>query len=190
MAAPKPNQVEIWLFKGKAMFLKKVNGKVFGGIVSFKEADPTRPIVWLGQQSYTIYNASNKKSILFFDTLNGMLFKPKDMSTSEDSVDMVMQASQNVLLAGKESKNALGIEEAKSTLTPIILGLAVIMFLIFFVFVYLVIGKVPSSGSTAVTTISGLGGPSIVPQTNRQESHQGISTIQTTVNQSRYGVVK
>ncbi len=192
MAAPKPNMVEIWLFRGKNIYLKKTNGKVFGGIVSFKEADPTKPVVWLGQQSYAVMNMSNKKTVLFYDTLNGMLFKPKDMSNTEDSVDMVMQTSQNVLLAGKEAKQALGIEENKTTVFNFALALIVIMAVIFIVFLYLFYENPPArSGATTTagssTPTGGLipGGPSLVPTTSITKTiSQNTSTTTVALNRS------
>lgn len=172
MANIKTNNVEVWLFKGKDMYLKKVVGKVFGGIVSFKEADPTRPVVWLGQKSYTVTNMANKKTVLFYDTLNHMLFKPRDMANTEDSVDMVMQTSQNVLLAGKEAKQALGIEDTKSTVFNFALAIIVLLTILVMVFLYLFYTHtpaLPTAGASAASNLSNTGlvpgGPSIVPKT-------------------------
>lgn len=167
---PKPNKVEIWIFRGKHQFLKKSQGKVYGGIVSFKEADPTKPIVWLGQQSYIITNMANKNPVLFYDTLSGMLFRPKDMGNAEDSVDMVMQTSQNVLLAGRESKAALGIDEQRKSIFNFSLAVIILMTIMVMVFLYLFYTHVPTPGGTTNINTpsnngnSGTGG--LVPGTN------------------------
>lgn len=174
MANPQPNRVEVNLYRGKDIYLKTVQGKVFAHVVTFKEADPTKPVVWLGQKSYTTFNMKNKKTTLFYDTLTGMLFKPKDMGTGEDNVDMVMQTSQNVLLAGKEAQNALGIQETKSSVFNFALAMIIVMAVIFMVFLYLFYTNPPQQTGRpqAVTTVAsgGLlpGGPGIVPTTTIQ----------------------
>ena len=80
MAQVKPNFVDIWLFKGKNTYTGKTSGKVFGGILSFSQSDPTKPVVWLGQKSYTVMNLTNKKTTLLYDTLTHSLFRPSEMS--------------------------------------------------------------------------------------------------------------
>lgn len=170
MAVPKPNFVEIELFRGKSMKLKKTNGKVYGGIVNFKEADPSCPVIWLGQKSYCITNLQNKKVVLFYDTLSKTLFKPSDMASTDDSVDMVTQTTQNVLLAGKEAQQALGIQESTNVVFKFALAMVVVLAIFGLIFVYLIATHQysygPAAGATAknvTTTIATPIGGSLVP---------------------------
>lgn len=167
MPPVKNTRVEIWLFQGKDKFLKKASGKLYGGIVSFPEAETIYPVVWLGQRDYCITNLVNRMTILFYDKLAHSLFKPSEMGNNAASVDMVMQTSQNVILAGDESKKAMGIEESRNTITTVALGLAAIMAITCMVFLYLLVTHyVPQNAATTSVSSTGLGGPSIVPQTS------------------------
>lgn len=166
MATPATNRIEVNLYRGKDIYLKTVQAKVFAHVVSFKEQDPSKPVVWLGQKSYTTFNMNNKKTTLYYDTLTGMLFKPKDMGSGEDNVDMVMQTSQNVLLAGNEAKNALGIQESKQSVFNFAMAMIIILAILFMVFLYMFYSNPPAPVSHATTTmIQGLipGAGGLVP---------------------------
>lgn len=165
----KPNIVEIRIHRGKKNYVKTVTGKVYGGIVTFKEADPTSPVIWLGQEAYYKNNLANKKMVLQYDMLSKSLFKWD--SLEEDSVDMVAQTTQNILLSGREAQQALGIQDANANVFKFALAMIVVLAVLFAVFMYLFYTHMPiepgttaAAAKVATSTIpQGLGGPSIIP---------------------------
>jgi hypothetical protein len=171
MANPKPNIVEIRIYRGKKNYTNTVMGKVYGGIVTFKEADPTSPVIWLGQESYYVNNLKNKRMVLQYDVLSKSLFPWG--TTEGDSVDMIAQTTQNVLLSGREAMNALGIQDANANVFKFALAMIVVLAILFAIFLYLFYTHMPvepgsaaAVANKATTTISGLipGGPQIVPK--------------------------
>lgn len=175
----KPQTVLIELYKGKSLRIGKTNGKLFGGIITFKEANPMYPVIWLGQKSYTIYDVPTKKNVLYYDTLSGMLIKPKDLSSEEDNIDMVAQTAQNFLLASDDAKAKLGIAAVANNSLLLTLAYGILLFILFGLMLYLGYSHAPVQGSLSgvvttiaagskttippTTTIYGLGGPAIVP---------------------------
>lgn len=174
--------VTIELYKGKSLRIGKTNGKLYGGIITFKQANPLYPVIWLGQKSYTIYDVQTKKNILYYDTLTGMLFKPSELSDEEDNIDMVAQATQNVLIGKREAENQMGIVQASSSLMALLMGAMILVFVLTLVFIYIIWTHAPAPSTTYIvanatvanaltnanhvaptTTVYGLGGPSIVP---------------------------
>lgn len=162
--------IEVWLYQGKHNFLKKTTAKIIMGIVSFKESDPAKPVVWLGQKSYTFLNLATKKNVLLYDTLTGMLFRPSDISSDEDNVDMIAQTSQNVMLGGNNAREALGIQDTQGMAFKYGLAVIVVITVLALVFIWLMFSNAPSHAvGTATTTIaqilpSGIG-PNLVPTT-------------------------
>lgn len=154
MAAPKANIVEIWKYRGKDMYIGKVQGKVNGGVVTFQGSDPLRPIIWLGGRSFTIYNGSSKKTVLYFDTLSGMLFRPREQGSGDDSIDMMAQASQNLLLGAEEAKKAEGIKEAQNN-TGIVAIAGMILIFIMVALIFYLLATHSWNFSTPPTIVNG-----------------------------------
>lgn len=114
-------------------------------------------------------NLSTKKNMLFYDTLSGSLFRPREMSNDEDSVDMVGQTTQNVLLAGKEAQQALGISSAMDIGFKYGLAILILFTILTIIFLYLFYSHPPVQPGVVTTTIAFSKnsianiGPNIVP---------------------------
>lgn len=148
-----PTRVQIWLFRDKDKFVKKTEGKIYGGMVDFKEADPTEPVIWLGQKEYCITDLATKRSILFYDTISKMLFRPSEM-TGSAGTDMVTQATRNVLLGARDAGQTLGVQDTTNMAFKYGLAVILLMTILALVFVYLIVTSAHPSGSEgAVTTI-------------------------------------
>ena len=164
--------VDIQLLRGTTTFTGKTKGKVFGGIVTFKGADPMFPIVWLGGEEWTILNLTTKKTLLFYDTLTHMLVKPSELGINTEGIDVMSRMSQSFLIGAKEAERKMGIEENKDrTYIMALLGMLFIFIIVVLVLYLIAQNASPliAGHNAATTTISmtnsshGLLGHGVVP---------------------------
>jgi len=157
---PKPNIIEVWEWKNRNTFVKKVSGKVTGGIVSFTDADPADPVIWLGDASYILENQSSKHTILFYDVITKMLFKPNELGTNMAETGVLPATVKNVIMGANDAKNALGLVDNANNAMKWIWGMVMIVALVSVIFMYL-LATHGSGGSAAASAGGALGHPLI-----------------------------
>src|SRR5271157_922888 len=145
----KPNLVEMNLMKGPNIYIGKEQGKVYSGLVIFNSADPTIPVVWLGQKDYALINLQTKRTILYYDTLSKMLIKPSSLGSSQASADVMPQTMQNFLVGAREAQSTLGIQDRYKQLTTAVIAGMVIIGIVVVLFLYLL-----ATSSNAAALIS------------------------------------
>jgi hypothetical protein len=168
MADKKPpmgQKVRIRKMRGPEIYLKTVNGKVYGGMVFFKGVEPSRPVIWFGDKSYAVWDATTKKNTLTYDTLSGSLIKNADQKDIDISTIMT-QVSQSLVTGALSAKDTMGVQDARNDMAKwATLGLLG-FFIILLVFAYLIFTHVPGGAGAAVSsapTGSGLIGGNVIP---------------------------
>ncbi len=167
----RPYEVEIQLMQGPTILAGKVKGKVMGGIVTFRGADPLIPVVWLGGEEWTLLNITTKKRVLYYDTLNHLLMKPNSLGINSQGVDMMASVSKSFLLGAREAEHKMGIETNKDRTYLMALAGMLFIFIIVALVLYLIAQTAgPEISHNAVTTViqtanssSGLIGHGVVP---------------------------
>jgi hypothetical protein len=114
--------VEVHKYANPTTFVGKDTGKIIGGRVMFKGADPMHPVIFLNQSGYSIQNLKTKKRMVFYDTTRKILVKPSSLGGEAGSVDDMSVAVQQVLAAEGDTSKELGINESNKYWS--LLGLA------------------------------------------------------------------
>ena len=103
-------------------YLGKDEGRIIGGRVDFKTADPEHPVVFLNQTGYSVQNQKTKKRMLFYDTTRKMLIKPNLIGGEGGDIDAMSIAVQQTLAAEGDTSKELGVNESNKYWS--LLGLA------------------------------------------------------------------
>ena len=115
-------KVELHKYANPTTYVGKDQGRIIGGRVMFKSADPMHPVIFLNQPGYSIQNQKTKRRMLFYDTTRKILVKPSSLGGEEGTVDDMSVAVQAVLAAEGDTSKELGINESNKYWS--LLGLA------------------------------------------------------------------
>ncbi len=108
----KAENVEVRIYANNTTEVGKENGKIVGGKVNFKDADPSHPVIFLNQPGYSIQNQKNKKRVLFYDKTRKMLIKPSSIGGVEGTIDDMSVAVQQTIAAESDTARELGVVES------------------------------------------------------------------------------
>lgn len=135
--AQQPGQgekVKIRLMRGPGIFMKEVNGKVFGGVVFYKGASLQDPVIYFGEGDYSTYDARKKMNILELDTLTNSLISKNQKAINMNT--LMTHISHSLIKAAETAKDSMGIKEVQSNLamwaTLALLGFFVILLVFFY----------------------------------------------------------
>ncbi len=148
----KAENVEVRIYTNNTTEVDKQNGKIVGGAVSFKDADPGHPIIFLNQPGYSIQNQKNKKRVVFYDKTRKMLIKPSSIGGTEGTIDDMSVAVQQVIGAEGDTARELGVTETNKYMA--LLGFAAFAVALIFgmLTVYFMVHSAAPASSTGTTT--------------------------------------
>jgi hypothetical protein len=159
-------KVEVHKWANPTTYLGVEQGRIMGGRVLFKTADPMHPVIFINQHGYSTQNLKTKKRMLYYDTTMKRLVKPSSIASGSGSSDAMTTAVQQVLAAEGDSAKAMGINEQNNKWG--ILGAAIFVLSMIFAMLtlYLVAGAAQPAHSTApAQSTSGLLGAGVINST-------------------------
>ena len=151
-------KVEVHKYANPTTYIGKDQGRIVGGTVIFKSADPMHPVVFLNQPGLSIQNQKNKRRMLFYDTTRKILIKPSSLGGGEGTIDDMSVAVQAVLAAESDTAKELGVVENNKYWS--LLGFAAFVMAMLFGMIgaYLMMPHAAAStASTGSTSVLGLG---------------------------------
>ena len=151
-------KVEVHKYANPTTYIGKDQGRIVGGTVIFKSADPMHPVVFLNQPGLSIQNQKNKRRMLFYDTTRKILIKPSSLGGGEGTIDDMSVAVQAVLAAESDTAKELGVVENNKYWS--LLGFAAFVMAMLFGMIgaYLMMPHAATSTtSTGSTSVLGLG---------------------------------
>jgi len=178
-------KVLVRIYSNNTTEVKTERGKIIGGRVLFKSADPTKPVIFLNQPGYSIQDLQHKKRILFYDSTRKMLIKPSSIGGTEGTIDDMSIAVQQTLAAENDTAKELGVQESNMRLAWMGFAIFIIAMIISMLTLYLVSSHVSASSSNTnpAQATSGLIGAGVI------SSHLNISTSSTPSSSGKGTVV-
>ena len=168
-------KVEVYKYANPTTLVGKDAGRIVGGRVLFKAADPMHPVVFLNQSGYSIQNQKTRRRMLFYDTTRKILIKPSTLGGEAGTVDDMSIAVQQVLAAEGDTSKELGINESNKYWS--LLGLAAFALGMIFGLLgaYLLVPHSSSASTTpsGSTSVLGLG---VIPNSTVHIGSTGSST--------------
>ena len=175
-------KVEVHKYANPTTYIGKDQGRIVGGRVIFKSADPMHPVVFLNQPGLSIQNQKNKRRMLFYDTTRKILIKPSSLGGDGGSIDDMSVAVQAVLAAESDTAKELGVVENNKYWS--LLGFAAFVMAMLFGMIgaYLMMPhSAASTTSTGTTSVLGLG---VIPNSSVHISSGGSPGTTTPTNKT------
>jgi hypothetical protein len=172
-------KVEVHKYANPSTYIGKDQGRIIGGRVNFKSADPSHPVVFINQPGLSIQNQKTKRRMLFYDTTRKILIKPSSLGGGEGTIDDMSVAVQAVLAAESDTAKELGVIENNKYWSLLGFAAFVMAMLLGMIGAYLMIPHTAATTtSPGSTSVLGLG---VVPNST---VHIGSTSSNTSTSPS------
>ncbi len=140
------------IVRGNNYIIKRIRGKLNGGVVTYPGMDKDNPIVWLGHPQYSVYNQQTKCYELFYNETRATLIKV-DVGSSITS-DTIVDLTRNFTIAVQNTKNNMNADKTNNDALKWALGAAILILLFAMIFAYLI--TTHNHGGTSVNTVNSI----------------------------------